>query len=134
MKRNPLSLKFPKIQFNGAFIIVFSDVSFGNLPDGSSQGGHLIFMAEKSCPLTWQSQKIRKVCNSTLGAESWALVDALDAAELISTQLDQIFKGKGLFIGLTDCKSLYDAIRTTNSLEDLTERRSILFGFQLDCN
>ena len=123
MKRNPLSLKFPKIQFNGAFIIVFSDASFGNLPDGSSQGGHIIFMAEKSgksCPLTWQSRKIRKVCKSTLGAESWALVDALDAAELISTQLDQIFKGKGLFpiIGLTDCKSLYDAIRTTNSLED----------------
>ena len=123
MKRNPLSLKFPKIQFNGAFIIVFSDASFGNLSDGSSQGGHIIFMAEKSgkcCPLTWQSRKIRKVCKSTLGAESWALVDALDAAELISTQLDQIFRGKGLFpiIGLTDCKSLYDAIRTTNSLED----------------
>ena len=55
MKRNPLSLKFPKIQFNGAFIIDFNDAPFGNLPDGSSQGGHIIFMAEKSgksCPLT----------------------------------------------------------------------------------
>lgn len=123
MKNNPLTLKFPRITMAGACIVIFSDASFGNLPDGSSQGGHIVFIAEKSgrcCPVTWQSRKIRKVCKSTLAAESWALVDGLESAELIAAQLNQILKSQSIsrLVCLTDCKSLYDAIRTTNTLDD----------------
>ena len=124
MKTNSLTLRFSKVQLTTSNIVVFCDASFGNLKDGSSQGGHIVFIVSRdgsSCPLTWQSRKIRRVCKSTLGAESWAMVEAIESAELLITQLKEM-KIKALgnlnLICLTDCKSLYDAVHTTNTLED----------------
>ena len=85
MKANPFPLRYTKVQLHMSMIVVFCDASFGNLKDGSSQGGHIVFITSKdgnSCPLTWRSKKIRRVCKSTLGAESWAMVEALESAEL----------------------------------------------------
>ena len=70
------------------------------------------------CPLTWQSRKIKKVCKSTLAAESWALVEGLESAELIKAQWNEIVKIDVPIVCVTDCKSLFDAVKTTNTLED----------------
>lgn len=121
MKKNPLSVKFPCVRIFEASIVVVSDASYANLPDGSSQGGYVIFMVDSSgrcCPLSWQSRKIRKVCKSTLAAEGWSLVEGLDAAELIVTQLNELFNLLLPVVCFTDCKSLYNAVQTSNTLED----------------
>ncbi len=121
MKNNPLCVKFPRVTLSEAKLLIFCDASFANLPDGSSQGGHVVFVADKSgwcCPLTWQSRKIKKVCKSTLAAESWALLEGLESAELIAIQLKEILQRSLPLMSCTDCKSLHDAIRTTNTVED----------------
>ena len=124
MKANPLSLRYNKVQLNMSMIVVFCDASFGNLKDGSSQGGHIVFITARdgnSCILTWQSKKIRRVCKSTLAAESWAMVEALESAELLMAQLKEmgiVALDSTKLICLTDCKSLHDAVHTTNTLED----------------
>ena len=121
MQKNPLSIRFPSLDLQHTTMVGFSDASFGNLADGSSQGGHLVLMVDRSgqcCPLTWQSRKIKKVCKSTLAAESWALVEGLESAELIKAQWNEIVKIDVPIVCITDCKSLFDAVKTTNTLED----------------
>ena len=64
-------------------IIVYSDAAHGNLPNGGSQGGYVIFLCEyqNMClPLNWQSKYLRRVVRSSLATEALALSDALDEA------------------------------------------------------
>ena len=63
-------------------IIGYSDASFGNLDDGGSQGGYIIFLVGKNgnyFPLHWQSKRVRRVVKSTQAAETLALVDLAEA-------------------------------------------------------
>ena len=46
LKSDSLVLKFPSINEENVKIVVYSDSSFGNLPDGSSQGGYTILFAD----------------------------------------------------------------------------------------
>lgn len=64
-------------------LVVFSDASFVNLPDGGTQGGAIIVLMGKGgkfCPLFWQSKKIRRVVRSTLAGKSLAMSDGIDSA------------------------------------------------------
>ena len=62
------------------------------------------------------------MCKSTLAAESWAMVEAVECADFLSKQLSEtIYNSSSVMfkiVCVTDCKSLYDAIHTTNNLED----------------
>ena len=123
LKSNPLTVRFSAIDdISASLIVVFSDASYANLPGACSQGGHIILMVSRSgkcSPLSWQSKKIRRVCKSTLAAESWAMVEAVECADFVSKQLSETeLKKEFKLVCLTDCKSLYDAIHTTNNLVD----------------
>ena len=122
LKKNPLTVKFKKLALEESVFVVFCDASYGNLRDGSSQGGFIIFLVSftgKCCPITWQSRKIRRVCKSTLAAESWAMIEAVESCELVQTQLGEIMQSKKLdVIVMTDCKSLHDAIHTSKNVDD----------------
>ena len=64
---------------------MFSDVSFNN--DGYSQGGHILFIADKfnmSSPVLWKSTKVRRVARSTLAAETLAFTEGADTACFIN--------------------------------------------------
>ena len=120
LKNNPLTVRFSAIDdISASLIVVFSDASYANLPGACSQGGHIILMVSRSgkfCPLSWQSKKIRRVCKSTLAAESWAMVEAVECADFVNVRLkkrsgeilDFIFnfylKKRG------DCESLYNIL------------------------
>ncbi|CAL4101841.1 unnamed protein product, partial [Meganyctiphanes norvegica] len=73
-------------------LVVFSDASHANLPDGySSAGGYIIFLVgnnKRSCPLAWEAKKIRRVVKSTLAAETLALVEAVDMAYYLECFID----------------------------------------------
>ncbi|CAC5404048.1 unnamed protein product [Mytilus coruscus] len=61
--------------------MLFNDASFGNLPDGGSQGGYVVFLMGvdgKVNPITWHSKKLRRVVRSTLASEALALADGVD--------------------------------------------------------
>ena len=122
-KCNKFSLQFKKLHIPSLRIAVYSDASFANLPDGSSQGGHIIFLCDKfrnSAPICWSSRKVKRVVRSTLAAETLAATDALDSAYLVSKLLaDFLCEKKTREIELiTDNKSLYEAVKTSNLLMD----------------
>ena len=114
-------------------MVVFSDSSLGNLPDGGTQGGHLVMIMGKDgcfCPLTWQSKRIRRVVRSTLAGETLAMADAIDSGIFLATLFKEITKGyakpeKLPIICLTDNRSLYEAIKSTKYVSDKRLRLEI---------
>ena len=102
--------------------MVFSDASHANLPQGASQGGFIIFLQgsnRKSCPLTWKSHKLKRVAKSPLAAETMALVEAAEHAQLMKATIIEIFSLKSFpIVCCVDCKSLVDAVHTSTTLED----------------
>ena len=49
-------------------LVVFSDAFMGNLPDGGTQGGHIVLMGKEGIfsAVCWQSKRIKRVAWSTL--------------------------------------------------------------------
>ena len=108
-------------------LVVFTDASHANLPDGySSAGGFIIFLVgnNRCCPLAWEAKKIRRVVKSTLAAVTLALVEGLDMAFYLGSILTEIvYKTNGCKIPIecfVDNKSLCE---NTYSTKNVTEKR-----------
>ena len=104
---------------------MYSDASYANLPDGGSQGGHLVFLSDANelcCPMAWHSTRIRRVVRSTLAAETLALVDGLETAYLMAKTVGEIISGEKEstipIYCITDNKSLFDAVQTQKTIND----------------
>ena len=64
-----------------AKFVCFNDSSFGNLCDGGSQGGYVIFLEgqnDNCSSLMWQSKKQHSVVRSTMAAETLSQVEAAE--------------------------------------------------------
>ena len=64
-------------------LATYSDLPYINLDNGSSQGGFIIFLMDKTArlsPIMWQSKRISRVVKSTIATETLALVDAAEAS------------------------------------------------------
>ena len=89
---------------------MFSDASFQNLPDGGSQGSHIIFLGEeKLCRghnFSWSSKNIRKVVKSTLAAETFALQDGLNETFFIEVIFERVIIRRYQIVAITDILSL----------------------------
>ena len=60
LKREQLSIKYVSLDTASLKMVVFADASYANLPDGGSQGGHMIYLADKhnrAVPLAWSSSE-----------------------------------------------------------------------------
>ncbi|KAG0724834.1 Retrovirus-related Pol polyprotein from transposon RE1 [Chionoecetes opilio] len=71
----------------------YSDASFANLQGYGSQGGFIIFLCDTNNvrgPIYWQSRKVRRVVNSTLAAETLALLDGASTAVYVASILQEI--------------------------------------------
>ncbi|KAK6178629.1 hypothetical protein SNE40_011160 [Patella caerulea] len=103
-------------------------LSFGNLQDEGTQGGHLILLKGKGgnfTPIAWNSKRIRRVVRSTLSGETLAMADAIDTGIFISTLYSELVTGctdptKLPLVCVTDNKSLLEAIKSTKCV---TEKR-----------
>ena len=121
-KSKHVKIVFPRVNsIEDCILECYADSSFANLSDGGSQGGYVIFLRDSMgirCPLLWQSRKIRRVVKSTLSAEALALLDCAESAVFLSGIIREI-TGTSLDIYcVTDCKSLHDALQSSNTLED----------------
>ena len=127
-KSSMMSLKYQYLGDNELSLMVFSDASLGNLKDGGSQGGYLILLVGDDgmfSPIWWSSRKIKRVVRSTLAAETLSMADAIDVAIFIRTLYAEINTGKVdskllPLVCVTDCKSLFDAVRSNKFV---TEKR-----------
>ena len=64
-------------------MLVFTDAALGNLEGSGSTGGKLILLSSSKgdlCPLSWHTNKIKRVVRSTLAAEMLSLQEGIDEA------------------------------------------------------
>ena len=107
-------------------LTVFSDASFGNLPDGGTQGGTFIALVGEEgrfSPLCWQSKKIRRVVRSTLAGETLAMSDGMDNAVFLATLFSELTTGSAApsvlpILCVTDNHSLFDALKSTKQVTE----------------
>ena len=111
-------------------IIAWSDAALANRVDLGSTGGYLIGFAHRDMldgkrgpvnPISWGSHKLRRVCRSSLAAETQALSEAEQEMMYIRTQWREmlgdevnlrdaeVIAAKTTGVLVTDAKALYDA-------------------------
>ena len=116
------SIKINKLDLETICLKVYSDASFGNLPDGGSQLGYVVFISDGngvSVPITWASKKAKRVARSTLTAETLSAVEAVDVAVCSKTMLEEVLRMQLPAIKLyVDNKSLVETAHTSNVLAD----------------
>ena len=134
IKSEKVVLKFQSLgEDENLQLLVFSDSSHGNLYDGGTQGGHFIALSGINglfSPLTWQSKRIRRIVRSTLAAETLAMTDAVDNAVFLASLYTELYFGNATpkqlpIICITDCKSLWEAIRSTKQVSEKRLRLEI---------
>eukprot|EP00171_Calliarthron_tuberculosum_P001031 IDg1031t1 len=108
-----LPLRFPKLDKDTLSLKVYSDSSYANNPDGTSQLGYIIFLTDSSgkCqPLYWSSKKAKRVTRSVLASETMAFADAFDTAFILKHDLQRMINQSIPIIMITDSLSLFDVI------------------------
>ena len=105
----------------------FTDASFGNLNEGvdSTQGYIMILVNPNTgdcAPIEWKANKIQRVANSTLTAETMSLTTGIDASIATRWLLKEILGEKYdlPIISIVDNK---DAVEAVQSATDVGERR-----------
>ena len=135
-KLSKITLKYHHLgDDNDLCFMIFSDAAIGNLTDGGSPGGYVIFLVGKSkrfSPIWWNSKKIRRAVRSTLAAETTSMCEAIDVAVFIATLFTEITTGKDqpqilLLVCITDCKSIFEA---EYSSKYVAEKRIEVSGFK----
>ena len=119
-------LRFPKLDKDSLSISVYSDASFCNNQDGSSQLGYIILLKDKEnkCqPLYWSSHKSRRSSRSVLGSEVMAFADAFDMAFTIKYDMQMIMKQYIPLNMYTDSLSLFDVLTKSTTT---TEKRLMI--------
>jgi hypothetical protein len=93
----PVTIRYPSsLDIASAAVAAYSDASWGNRADGTSQGGFLLGLINpgglkgEETPfgvLQWSSHKVRRVCRSTLSAESQSACITVEAGDFLRTFL-----------------------------------------------
>ena len=93
-------------------LVVFTDSSFANNADYSSQIGYVIALADdedNTNILHWSSTKCKRVTRSTLASELYGMVNGFDIGAAIKKIIENITKIDNLPLLLCmDSKSLYE--------------------------
>ena len=122
LRSNTLSILFSPLQGKVLTICLFSDASFANLPSGGSQGAYAIFLVDElgyANIVSWQSRKVRRICNSTMSAECLAAVDAVKAGVLLKHLISDFLCWESINMRLiTDNKSLVQAVNSVTPVDD----------------
>ena len=123
-KAEPVVLNFKDLgDPNKIKIVAYNDSSFGNLKDGGSQGGFVIYVMNSTghcSPIMWQSKKVRRVVKSAMAAETLVQVDSAEASLWIAFLLKEILGAKvsTKIECYTDSHQLYDAVHSIKSIQD----------------
>ena len=122
-KYNKVFLHFPPLDLSNLVVRYYADASFGNLPDGSSQGGTFVELVSgsKSAPIDWQSRKLSRIPRSTLSAETISMVDGMESAIIAGKMLSEMIYNSDSHVpveGITDNYSLFQVAHATTSVKE----------------
>ena len=123
VKSSNVNLFFPKLKsLEKCTLECYADAAFKNLPTKRSQGGLIIFLKDElgqRCPLLWQSKKLERVADSTLTAETLALLEGAKISIYLAAIFKQILGDVKLNIKcFTDNKSLSDSLVSLKQVKD----------------
>ena len=95
LKEHECKVVFPSLDMSQVQLEVYTDAAHANLPDGiSSTYAFVVFLVDKhrnACTLSWKANKIHRVVNSTLAAETLALNKGLDEAMYLRKILCELY-------------------------------------------
>jgi Reverse transcriptase (RNA-dependent DNA polymerase) len=106
-------LKFVQLDPKSLRLLAFTDASFANNKDLSSQIGYILVLADamdNANILHWSSLKCKRVTRSVLASELYGTAHGFDIAIAIKTTLDNILDTRTPLILCTDSKSLFDCL------------------------
>jgi hypothetical protein len=106
-------LKFVKLDPKSLQLVVFTDSSFANNTDLTSQIGYVITLADatgKANIVHWSSIKCKRVTRSVLASELYAMTHGFDIAAAIKSTIDRALLMTLPMVMCTDSKSLYDCL------------------------
>ena len=120
---------------------VSTDASLGNLNEGVNSTGAMVVLIvnEKTdicTPMSWHSNKINRIVDSSLAAECLSLKEGLNEAIYIRQMIEEVygFKDKTVPVrGIVDNKGTVDAIHSTSSVSDRKLRRDVGSIKQMMC-
>jgi hypothetical protein len=131
-------LKYVNLDLESLQLLVFTDASFANNRDLSSQIGYVIVLADKRNAIAsdvptsnaanatvananilhWSSIKCKRVTRSVLASELYAMAHGSDMAFAIKSTLDQMLQANVPIVLCTDSKSLYDCLVRLGSTQE----------------
>jgi ribonuclease HI len=123
LQEEDCSVFFPDLgNIKDVRLCVFTDAAFGNLNDGvSSTAGYVVFAVskDKACPLSWKSNKIKRIVRSTLAAEVLACLEGLEDCLYLKAVIQEILPGASVpIIAYVDSKSMKDNLHSTKLVEN----------------
>lgn len=108
-----MNLSYTKIDLKSLFILTYTDSSFQNNHDYSSQLGFMISLADKlknCCIIHYSSYRSKRVARSSMAAASLAFADGFENAFIIQHNLQMIMGQPLPLLTLTDSKPLLDVL------------------------
>ena len=106
-------LKFVKLNINTLQLLAFTDASFANNKDLSSQIGYVLVLSDasnKANIIHWSSIKCKRVTRSVLASELYGMTHGFDIGAAIKSTLDKVLQVSVPLVLCTDSKSLYDCL------------------------
>lgn len=106
-------LQYPQLQLSTLQITAYSDASFKNNVDNTSQLGYIIFLTDasgKCCVISFSSHKSRRVTRSSMAGETIALAEAFDLSFILKHDLQRMLGREIPLLLFTDSKLLFDVI------------------------
>ena len=120
IKNSTTCLRYGKLVINKNLkIVVYSDGSFRNLCKGVSSGS-----GRHCCVLTWNSNKLKKVVDSTLAAEALSLLNSIKEAVYIQHIIKELIGDRTSLpiYCIIDSRGTRDAVYSTKLVEDRLTR------------
>ena len=106
-------------------MIVFTDASLCNLNSGTgSTSAYVVLLLDTAgncCPISWHTNKIKRVVRSTISAEALSLQEGLECAYYYRRLLENILQVKEHTLPLVayvDNRSVIEAVYSTRLVDD----------------
>ena len=111
---------------------VNTDAALGNLNGGvDSTAGFIVLLRNRDglcVPISWTSNKIKRIVDNTLAAECISLVSGLEEAVHVRSLIEEILglKEKSIPVeAITDNRGTFDSVHSTTAVQDKRLRRDI---------
>lgn len=133
MENPERGITFIPLDFTRTKLFAFTDGSFANNKDLSSQLGFVIVLAMEGDRTTgefeiqgnlihWSSTKCKRVTRSVLASELYGMMSGFDISMALSTTLNQVMKSRGMpripIVLCTDSRSLYECLVKLGTTEE----------------